>query len=245
MRSWIFWVVLVTSIAGWSAGAAAELNKYALQTGTLLNSESVSPNPTRTSRTVPPGTALGAVALIDDSGPNPVLRKLVEVGDDTATVLVPGLALGLFRSANSRQGPGGTGSFHAQPTGAFTGTGSTAAGGSLRWGSVTGWTISGSVWCNSSPGVLCALGMFADEQTTDPRFNSEFYDLGTWVFHGTGFTSVPYVDSYNTSDFGNVLKLYRGGSSRDPTLPAISWLGTLALAGSLVAGAVAALKRAR
>jgi hypothetical protein len=30
----------------------------------------------------------------------------------------------------------------------------------------------------------------------DPRFNSEFYDLGTWTFHGTGFTAFPFINSH-------------------------------------------------
>jgi hypothetical protein len=87
--------------------------------------------------------------------------------------------------------------------------------------------------------------MFADEATTDPRFNSSSYDLGTWYFHGTGFTSAGFIDSYSASDAGNVVKLYRGARRNDASVPALPLFGAALIAASLAAGGATALLRAR
>jgi hypothetical protein len=83
----------------------------------------------------------------------------------------------------------------------------------------------------------------ADEETTEPRYNSEFYDLGTWSFHGTGFTAVPFVGSYFSSDVGNQTYWVRGFEKRDGTVPALPLVGVIVLGLSLVAGGVAASGR--
>jgi hypothetical protein len=218
--------------------ADAALQKYRLRTGGFVQAPDLAPNPDG----IPTPAIPGAVALIGASGANPVLVKLLDIGDDTVTVIIPGLAVGLFRSAKGRQGPGGPGALHGNPN-AFTGTGSPASGSTIRWGVVTGWTNSGSAWCNSEPAIICSLAMFVDEATTDTRTNSASYDLGTWSFHGTGFTSVPFVNSYNTNNPGNVVKFYQGAALRDGTVPAISIVGSALLGASLVLGGIAASRR--
>ncbi len=226
-----------------AADAGAALKKYRLQRQTGVNTSDVTPSPDTVARGNSDfGKESEAVALVEDSGSNAILRRLVDATDRSVTVLVPSLATNIFVSNNLRQGPG-TGVFNGGPVPSFTGTGSTAS--TIRWGTVTGWTQSGSFWCNSNPGVICSLAMGMDEDTVDPRANSEFYDLGTWFFHGTGFTSIPYINSYNTNNFGNTTHLQKGFLKRDGTVPALPVLGVVLLGSSLVAGGVAAMRRNR
>ncbi len=87
--------------------------------------------------------------------------------------------------------------------------------------------------------------MVMDQASVDPRFNSEFYDLGTWSFHGTGFTASSFISSYFTNNPGNSSMWVRGFAAQDGTVPALPLLGVALLGGSLVAGGVAALRRRR
>ncbi len=225
---------------GLAAPVNAALRKYIPIGQTITNAPNVSPNPDvvgRGSVTIR-GPIQIPIVLIDESAPNaPVLRKLLSITPHvTTTVLVPGLTSSIFLSLVSRDGPGVLAPLYGNPSPTFTGTGSTAGGGQIAWGIVTGWTHTGSAWCNSSPGVICSLAMWMDEATSDPRFNSEFYDLGTWFFHGTGFTSVPYIDAYYTNSFGNTERWTRGIPLQDATLPALPLLGVSLLAASLITG---------
>jgi hypothetical protein len=227
-----------------SSPADAALQKYRLNRIGASNTDDVTPNPDLiphgTSR---PGEPSQAVVLLDQAaGPNPRLRKINDITDRTVTVLVPGLATNIFVSVSQREGAG-TGIF--TPGGGtkpvFTGTGSSAS--QIRWGTVTGWTVSGRWWCNSNPAIICSLAMLIDEATAQARFNSTFYDLGTWYFHGTGFTSQAFVHSYNTNNFGNFQWIYQAGRNTDTTVPALPLLGLALIGGSLVAGGVVVARR--
>lgn len=226
-----------------TGGASAALKKFTLAVRTQVSDPDVSPNP---DSGVPRIYVENSVALIDaGGGPNPVLRRFVRAVDQTTTVDVPSLSIAIFVSSNFRDGPDVLDQIHGNPVAAFTGTGNTAAGTTIRWGVVTGWTHTGSNWCNSNPAVVCSLAMLMDEATAEPRFNSEFYDLGTWNFHGTGFTAFPFINSYSTNSFGNTALWVRGFRTRDGTVPALPLLGIATLGASLVAGGVAALSRKR
>ena len=231
-----------------ASDADAALKKYRLQRITGVNTSDVTPAPDAIPRgNSPLGEESEAVALVEDNGNSPLLRKLIDATDRSVTVLVPALVTNIFVSNNLRQGPG-AGNKGPRPNDpnafpVFTGTGSTAA--TIRWGVVTGWTGSGSFWCNSNPAVVCSLAMGMDEATVDPRINSSFYDLGTWTFHGTGFRATAYINSYNTNNFGNVTHLQKGFLKRDGTVPALPILGVALLGSSLVAGGVAAIRRRR
>ncbi len=232
-------LVVLSAIFMLGSSADAALKKYDLTFRGQVSSTNVTPNPQTGN---PINNREFSTALISNAaGPNPVLRKFVRAVDFTITTLVPGLVVGIFASTNFREGPGVPAQLHQLPVPSFTGTGSTAA--SIRWGSVTGWSISGSNWCNSEPAVVCSLAMNMDEQTTEPRFNSEFYDLGTWSFHGTGFTAIPFIGSYFSSDIGNQTYWVRGFEKRDGTVPALPLVGAVTLGLSLVAGGVAAARR--
>lgn len=223
--------------------ASAALKKYDLTVRSQTNSPSVSPNP---NVSIAPNLLEDSVALLDAAGgPNPVLRKLVRAQDFAVTTLVPALLVNVFVSANFREGPGVLQQIHGNPVAAFTGTGNTAAGTTIRWATVTGWTLSGSLWCHASPSVICTLAMLTDQDTADPRFNSEFYDLGTWIFHGTGFTASPFIAQSVTTSFGNTTLWIRGFRKQDGTVPALPLLGIALLGASLFGGGIVALSRQR
>lgn len=238
-------VLLAALLLGglFAGGASAALKKYDLKSRIQVNDPDVSPNP---NTGVPAVYREESVVLIDSAGgPNPVLRKMVTALAQTNTTNVPTLAISIFVSTRVREGPGVLQQIAGNPAPAFTGTGNTTAGATTRWGTVTGWTLSGSTWCNSSPAVVCSLAMLLNESTVDGRFNSEFYDLGTWIFHGTGFTATPFLRSYSTNSVGNTTFFMRGPLSPDGTVPALPFLGIATLGASLVAGGVAALNRRR
>jgi hypothetical protein len=222
--------------------AEAALKKYSLIVRNATNSPNVTPNP---DFALAKNQRNDHTALIDSSaGPNPVLRYFVRAADATVTTLVPALTTNIFVSNNFREGPGAISALYNgnRPT-PFTGTGSIASGNTIRWGTVTGWTITGSFWCNSNPAVICGLAMGLDENTVDSRFNSASYDLGTWTFHGTGFVGAPFISSYNTNTPGNTQMWVRGANRQDGTVPALPLIGSLMLAGSLVLGGVTAMRR--
>lgn len=212
--------------------ADAELARYRLRRSSLDNYSDFSD-------LIPgcPGTvdACTGVALVDAGPPAPVLRDFRFVSDTTTTIPIPTLSGGIFFSIHRSEGA-------QQPT---TGQGSTAAGETLRWGVVSGWSVSGSIWCRSYLAVICTLAGFQQLGTVDPPLDSEFYDLGTWSFHGTGFTGTAFVWAFHADDMGNSMQLYAGRRSSGPVIPALPGIGLVCLGGALAAGAVAALRRQR
>lgn len=224
--------------------AAAALQKFRLNRVGIGSGPNVTPNPDPIAHGMTgPGIEPDSVVLVNSfAGPNPRLVKINDITDRTVTVLVPGLQTNIFVSVNQREGAGtaifGSGG-GSSPV--FTGSGNTAT--QIRWGTITGWTVSGRWWCNSAPAIVCSLAMLIDQQTTQARYNSAFYDLGTWNFHGTGFRSLPFIHSYNTNDFGNFEWQYQGSTRRDGTVPALPIVGLTLLGGGLLVGGVAAMRR--
>jgi hypothetical protein len=240
-------LVAALALCGFTANtASAALSKYNLNVFIQLNDPDVSPNP---SHGIPQAGAVfseSSLAVLGSAGPNPVLRRFVYATDQTTTTNVPALSLTIFVSALAREGPDVANQIHGNPVASFTGTGSTNAGSTTRWGVVTGWTLSGSTYCQATPAVVCSLAMLQDHGTVDGRFNSNAYDLGTWYFHGTGFTSTPFIRSYSTRSLGgNTTFFVRGFRDPDGTVPALPLLGIALLGASLVAGGATAFGRRR
>jgi hypothetical protein len=207
-------------------GAQAVLKKYNVQFAHISTSNNVSPNPDyNPNQGAPPGRA-----VIDDSGASPVLNKLLIQSDETVTVVVPDLGGFIFVS----------GKVGRSPSGEFTGTGSTET--TIAWGLLTGWTVTGTQWCNASPAFICAMAKRLQQESSDPILLSTFYDMGTWTFHGTGWTGRPYVESTH-EDPGNDQLVLRGVLVQDGTVPAVPVLGLAVLGGSLVLGSLAALRK--
>jgi hypothetical protein len=239
----VVFAALLGFVAAQSADAA--LKRYRLYTVNITESPNQTPNP---NNTLPAGPGLpDDAAIVDTNGPSPILRKLQFRSDNTTTIDVPGLNVGIFLSNLFWEGPDAPDLRRSNgvPDTFFTGTGSVGNGATLRWGVVSGWSITGQTWCHSVPAVICSLAMTMDQETVDPRFNSAFYDLGTWSFHGTGFTSIPWVHSYFTSNPGNNQRWLRGGIAETSTVPALPLIGLVVLGGSIAAGGLGFALRKR
>jgi hypothetical protein len=224
--------------------AGAVLKHYALSWTTISEFNTSNPNP------VPPSYRvrlfLGSPyhgpwvwahpqvksrGIVDDqSGGFPVLRKLILSNDYQQTSCCYGFDRYLFLSRHVEEGP--------RKGLDFTGDGNTST--TIAWGLVTGWTITGGTWCNSDWPYLCTFAVGGVLTTIDPPLHSPFYDLGTWVFHGTGFTSVPFVHQKSPATnmtVGNWQYPLRGRLAAG-LVPAVPVLGVAVLgAGLLVAGA--------
>jgi hypothetical protein len=174
-------------------------------------------------------TACSGTALVDATAPNPVLREFRFLADRTTTVVFGFNSI--FVSSLRRE-------FSRAPA---TGSGATSATSTLRWGTVTGWTVTGSEWCRSSFPVVCTLAGFPQRETVDPQNHSSFYDLGTWSFHGTGFTSQPFIYLDHADGVGNSSYRYSGTRGPQVLVPALSLLGAAGAALAL-AGAAAVLR---
>jgi hypothetical protein len=237
-----FLAALLLFSAAQSSDAA--LKRYRVYTVNITEAPTQAQNP---NNTLPGGPGLpDDAAIVDTNGPSPILRKLQYRSDNTTTILVPGTTVGIFISNLYWEGPDAPDLRRSNgvPDSFFTGTGSVANGSTIRWGVVTGWSITGQTWCNSNPAVICSLAMLSDQATIDPRFNSPAYDLGTWSFHGTGFTSIPWVHSYFTSNYGNNQRWLRGGIAETFSVPALPLLGLAVLGTSIaVAGFTLAMRR--
>lgn len=182
------------------------------------------------------GLQPNSAAIIDDSGASPVLKKLTLTLATTVTTYAPGLSGFIFSSRFTTEGP--------RKGVSYTGTGST--GTSIAWGVITGWSITGGIYCHSSPSFICGYASSVDLATVDPAIRSPFYDLGTWSFHGTGFTAQPFVwfvpPPANMS-VGNASYQVRGRLSGG-LIPALPVLGVALLGASLLfAGARLSRKR--
>jgi hypothetical protein len=121
------------------------------------------------------------------------------------------------------------------PAPSQSGSGSLAS--LIAWGSVTGWTLSGSVFCHSNISYVCGVIGLLESGTVDPMLRSPFYDLGTWTFHATGFTATPFVHEQVAPSF-NRSWILRG--RRDEFfLPALPGAWSALGAGALLAGGAA------
>ena len=158
------------------------------------------------------------------------VTALTDLGPDQLVVTFgPGAFIFIdSRSSRTNNPPGG--SVHAS----VGPTDSTAPGGAVEWGVVSGWSISGALFCVSSPVSICNQAGFAHGSTTLSALTSGTFNLNTWAFDTEGDyeTLVPYVE--RTSNGGLVNTLYdMRGAFAGSTLPALPLIGFGALALSL------------
>lgn len=228
-------VLIAAGLAAFVGAPAADaaLKKYEVRNRQLLHYTQTSPIAEYRTTTV------GGTGVIDDSGADPVLVKLVFKSQGGATTIVPGLSGGFihFRSANFR-GP--------STSGGHSGTGSTAS--TINWGNVDGYTTSGGTWCNAIPSFICELANVVLLETVTSQNISTNYDYGTWVFHGTGFGHVDtagFVFRTGPTAAGNIQVTILGKQVNDGTVPALPLLGIGTVGLSLVSLAAAAVRRNR
>ena len=127
------------------------------------------------------------------------------------------------------------------PAGDQAGTGRTSA--SITWGDVGGWTVTGSTFCHADPSYICSLANFVQDDTIDPLLQSSHYDIGTWLFHGTGFGATPFIYRTAVSYPGNQVYVVRGALHRDGSVPALPLLGLGAVASSIIILGASGLRR--
>ncbi len=208
--------------------AAAALKKYHVRHRLQLNYSDTSPRVEFRSA-VGPG-----VALIDDDGSgNPVLKKLLLIdGGNGRTVQVPCLGCKFWFKHTTREGP----SPGQQGAGGIAST--------IDWGTLSDWTLTGGTYCRAVPTYLCGYASALNLGTVDSEVYSDEYDLGTWTFHGTGFTGNGYI--YRTAvegGLGNLLWFLRGAKVKDGTVPALPLLGVGAVAVGVFALGVVSIRR--
>lgn len=182
---------------------------------------------------------LGGSSRLLDDGLGTVTLEAIEVVQDFAIVLGPDLVAPLF-------GPGSfifiddriTASMTTPHTSLAGAPASTAAGGAVQWGIVSGWQITGFQICESSPVSICNDAGFVHVATVRPVLPSTSYDLGTWTFDARAdYAGAPYLWRTSNGGLANDAHVLRGrfvGESL-PALPVVG-LGLLAAALALVGG---------
>ena len=112
------------------------------------------------------------------------------------------------------------------------GPSNSAPGGSVEWGLVSGFVITGQAFCISSPVGICNQAGFIHGQTIPRTLPSSTYDLGTWAFDAEGdFEQVTgYLTRTTNGGLSNNGTQVRGAfhGAALPVLP-IAGFGALAL----------------
>jgi hypothetical protein len=226
--------VLAAILSCVASPAGAVLKHYSLSWLSISDFNTTNPTPDK----YPPGKGgpqSTDPAFIDDTNNgSPVLRRLLLTNETELTVNVPGLSGFIFLSSIQEQGP--------KKGSSFTGTGDTST--TIAWGLVTGWTLTGGFYCHSFPSYICTYAGGSDLATVDRTLESPLYDLGTWTFHGTGFTSIPFVHQIASPNSVGNNQYYLRGRLAGGLVPALPVLGVALLGASLLfAGARLARER--
>ena len=115
----------------------------------------------------------------------------------------------------------------------------TAPGQSAEWGVVSGFEMTGTIFCISSPVTICNQAGFSHGATIDQTLASNTYDLGTWNFDANGDLAAANFFITRTTNGGltNVQETQLGAfvGSALPALPLVGF-GVLALSLAVVGG---------
>lgn len=174
-------------------------------------------------------------SVIDNDGGSgaPIVKRLQIVeGGGTTTSDLPGLSGFIWFNPRTVEGPAA----------AHTGAGDVTS--TIDWGDVTGWTLTGGIWCHSVPSSICDLGVAIDNETVPAPLLSSHYDIEGWIFHGTGFTpTAAYVSRTAIMGLGNLVVFLRGTEAQNGTVPALPLIGVVTAGASIIAAGLAAMRR--
>lgn len=226
----IYFLAIALVLMG-SVSADAALSRYGVRASSILAYSGTSPE----LDFLTTNARQGSRAVIDDDGGSgsPTLQKLVRaVGGVSRTTSVPALSGFIWTKSGTREGP----------TTDQLGAGS--VGGSIAWGFMDSWAISGGQFCNSVPSSICDLATREDDETVAPTLLSSKYDMHSWNFHGTGFVAEPYIEQTSkVNNFGNIQIILRGPLDPNGTVPALPLVGIGAVGLSVFAMGVSFLKK--
>lgn len=187
-----------------------------------------------------PGSLEGFSRLLDDGLGTVTLElledvsdNLVDVGPDALlTLFGPGafvfLDVAVTRSAVGPHVSNDSGIGAHGPS-------STAPGDSVEWGVVSGWQITGTSYCLSSPAAACNENGFAHAATVPAVLPSLTYDLGTWLFDAEGDYEAAdwYIRVTSNGGLSNNQERLRGAFVGE-SLPVLPPLGLAALVAGLL-----------
>jgi hypothetical protein len=227
-------LVAICSLAG-SAQAAFKAYSSSSENGTPGDGRGINAN------TCPPvttsiGVLEGHVLLQDDGLGTVTLDEISDVQnqivDPGVGPLVPVFGPGAFVYIDARL----TRSVSAPHVSNTSGIGahgpsSSAPGASVEWGIISGWEITGFLYCVASPVSICDQNGFAHGSTIPQQLPSTTYDLGTWNFDSEGdYESASwYVRRTSNGGLSNQQSRLRG-AFHGAGLPALPLIGFAALA---------------
>jgi len=124
------------------------------------------------------------------------------------------------------------------------GPSSSASDASVEWGVISGWQITGTNYCVSSPVEVCNENGFGHGVTLIAALPSPTYDLGTWSFDAEGDYEAAgwYVRVTSNGGLSNNQERLRGAFV-GAELPALPAAGFAALGAGLAAAGLRALRR--
>ena len=225
-------VAALALVGFFSQSANAVLDRYAVRNFSIADFASSMP-PTEIFAGEPgDGSTDFGTVVVDRTGPT--LRKLLITSSSSQTTFVSVFNGFIWFVVNWRDGPKGQ----------FTATSGSLPGnvGTVTWGTLTGWAITGATFCNANPAFICGLAVGSLLTSVDPALRSGFYNTDPWSFHGTGFRTMPFVFFTSTLP-GNSQVVLKGPLAPNASVPALPLLGVGALGASLFAMGIAALRR--
>jgi hypothetical protein len=236
-------IAAVTLGLAGSAQAAVKFYSSDLANGTPTDQKRISIN-ICPPIVITPDSLGGYRKILDDGLGTVTLDEYVSTSanltDLTADILTPVFGPGAFIFIDNVSTNSITGSSVSNTSGIGAhGPSSTAPGQTAEWGIVSGFGLTGTQYCVSSPVAICNENGFAHGATITPVNPSTTYDLGTWNFDAVGDLQAEsyYLTRTSNGGLSNNHVLVEGalmGASL-PALPLIGF-GALALGLAVLGG---------
>jgi len=226
-------MLLVLSSAG---SALAEVKAYTgdINKGDFLLYASTLCPPIQTT----PGIFGGGYVLTDDATGTVTLNSFATITSTTIpvdTTFAFGPGSFIFVSAQQTTS--------ATPDQVSAAGSSTAPSGSVGWGVLTGFSLTGGTFCLSSPTDTCTNSGRVHGVTVPPTPGSPTYDLGTWNFDANGdFEAEPYIAGTGAGGTSNNQNELRG-ALQGPALPVLPLAGFGALGVALLTLGVRSVRK--